>query len=57
MLTDEFRKRIELLGLETEAQKKVIDLITEAEVEFPCLECASKDECENFKWYIKWFKA
>ena len=57
MLTDEFRKRIELLGLEAEAQKKVIDLITEAEVEFPCLECASKDECENFKWYIKWFKA
>ena len=54
-MTGEFRKRIELLGLDEETTKKVIDLVKEAGVEFPCLACPSKDTCENFKWYIKWF--
>lgn len=54
-LTGEFRKRIELLGLNDQAKKKVIDLLKEAGDEFPCLTCPSKDTCENFKWYLKWF--
>jgi hypothetical protein len=54
-MASEFKKRIELLGLNDYEKKKVIDLITEAGEKFPCLECPSKDTCENFKWYIKWF--
>ena len=53
--TGEFRKRIELLGFDEQTKKKVIDLFKEAGDEFPCLACPSKDTCENFKWYIKWF--
>lgn len=51
----EFKKRIESLGLDIEAQKKVFAVIDEASNEYPCLACPSKDTCENFTWYIKWF--
>jgi len=54
-LTGGFVKRVELLGLDKETTKKVIDLVKEGGDEFPCLACSSKDTCENFKWYIKWF--
>jgi hypothetical protein len=54
-MTDEFRKRIELSMLDEETKKKVLGLIKEAGKEFPCLGCPSKDTCENFKWYSKWF--
>ena len=55
MLTSEFRKLVELLGLDVDTKMKVLDLIVEAGKEFPCLQCPSKDTCENFKWYVKWF--
>ncbi len=54
-MTSEFKRRIELLGLDKENKKKVTELIEEAGKEFPCLACPSKDTCENFKWHIKWF--
>ncbi len=54
-MTKEFKKRIELLELDDKNKKKVLKLIEEAGREFPCLVCPSKDSCENFKWYIKWF--
>ena len=54
-MADNFRKRVEFLGLDEENKKKVIDLIEEAGREFPCLACPSKDTCKNFKWYKKWF--
>ena len=54
-MVGEFRNRVELLGLDEQTKKKVIDLIMEAGEEFPCLACPSNDTCENFKWYIKWF--
>ena len=54
-MSNEFEKRIDSLNLE-EGDKKVIrNLIIEAGKEFPCLKCPSKDECENFKWFVKWF--
>jgi hypothetical protein len=55
-LTSEFTRRLELLGLDEQTKKKLADLIAEAGAEFPCLACPSNDTCENFKWYIKWFK-
>jgi hypothetical protein len=51
----EFKERIRLLGLDDASEKKVIDLIQEAAKEYSCLACPSKDTCENFKWYVKWF--
>jgi len=51
----EFKKRIEMLGLDSAAEKKVLDVIKEAGGEYGCLACPSKDTCENFNWYIKWF--
>jgi hypothetical protein len=55
VLASEFRKRVEFLGIDEDAKKKVLDLIVEAGKDFPCLECPSKETCENFKWFIKWF--
>jgi hypothetical protein len=55
-LASQFTKRLELLGLDEQTKKKLADLIAEAGAEFPCLACPSNDTCENFKWYIKWFK-
>jgi hypothetical protein len=54
LLGGELRKRVELLELDAQAKEKIIRLVEEAIEEFPCLACASKDACENFKWYIKW---
>jgi hypothetical protein len=54
-LKGDFMKRVEFLGLDEKTTRKVVDLIKEAGDEFPCLACPSKETCENFKWYIKWF--
>ena len=51
----EFTKRIKTIGLTEEAQSKIEQLINEAANEFPCLSCPSKDECDSFKWFLKWF--
>jgi len=55
VLSGEFKRRIELMGLNEDAKKKIADLVDEAGKEFPCLACPSNDACENFKWYLKWF--
>lgn len=54
-MTNEFEKRIESLGLDRKGEEAIKKLIFEAGKVFPCLNCPSKDECENFKWFIKWF--
>jgi hypothetical protein len=54
-MSGEFKERIRLLGLDDASEKKVIDLIQEAGKQYSCLACPSKDTCENFKWYVKWF--
>ena len=51
----EFNRRIEALGLDEETKQKLIKIIDEAGAEYPCLLCTSNDDCENFKWYLKWF--
>jgi hypothetical protein len=54
-MTNEFEKRIDSLSFDTQDKQEVKKLVIEAGKEFPCLICPSKDECENFKWFIKWF--
>jgi len=54
-MTTEFEKRIKLFNLDNDTTSKLMALITEAGKEFPCQKCPSKDECENYKWFLKWF--
>ena len=51
----EFGRRLKIIGLNEETQSKIEKLIGEAAGEFPCLSCPSKDECNSFKWFLKWF--
>jgi hypothetical protein len=51
----EFGKRMKNIGRDEETQSKIEQLIGEAASEFPCLTCPSKDECNSFKWFLKWF--
>ena len=52
-LTNSFERRTVLLCLDREDEEKIKKLIIEIEKEFPYLSCPSKDECENFKWFVK----
>lgn|GEM_PF-1981675 len=36
-------------------RREVLITVKAAAEEFPCLACASKDECASFKWFLKWF--
>jgi len=38
-----------------ETALKMLSVIKIAGEEFPCLSCGSRDECESFKWFTKWF--
>lgn len=55
-MTNEFERRIEELNFSEATAEKVKQLIAEAGKEFPCLDCPSKNECESFKWFLKWFR-
>ena len=54
-MSGEFKNRIEALGLDEDAKQKVLTVIEEVGSACPCLQCSSKDTCENFQWHIKWF--
>ena len=54
-MSNEFQKRLDLLELDTATLEKIAQIIAEAGKEFPCLSCPSKDDCSNFKWFLKWF--
>jgi hypothetical protein len=53
-LTGEFEKQIKKLCLDSKAEKELIDLLSKATSEDPCMSCESKGGCENFKWHKKW---
>ena len=54
-LTNEFERQLKKLMLDSKTEGKINEIIDVAGREFPCLSCPSKNECENFKWYTKWF--
>ncbi|XES76934.1 MAG: hypothetical protein ACBZ72_12275 [Candidatus Bathyarchaeia archaeon] len=56
-MESEFEKQLSNLQLDNATKTKVLQLITTAGTEFPCLSCPSKDECGSFKWFTKWFGA
>jgi hypothetical protein len=56
-MVNEFERRLGKLGLDKSAEDKVRKLVQEAMQEFPCMSCPSKEDCSNFKWFVKWFAA
>ena len=56
MLPSEFEKQIRKIGLNPQIEKEILDAFNNVGDENPCLGCASKDSCENFKWHKKNFK-
>jgi hypothetical protein len=50
----EFKKQIEQIT-DNKKSDKILSIVKVAGEEFPCLACASKDECGSFKWFTKWF--
>jgi hypothetical protein len=55
MLRGEFAKRIMLLDVDEKTKEELLKMVEEAGAEHPCLACSSNDDCDSFKWYLKWF--
>ena len=51
----EFGKRLKDTINDYVLEQKLAEIISEAANEFPCLTCPSKDECNSYKWFLKWF--
>lgn len=54
-MVSEFRKKLEQLDLKTTMIQNIEEITKVARNEFPCLSCPSNDECNTFKWFLKWF--
>jgi hypothetical protein len=51
----EFEKRLKDIITDPTLKQKIAKIVSEAGSEFPCLSCPSKDECNSYKWFAKWF--
>jgi hypothetical protein len=51
----EFGVRLKSIVMDKALLDKIESLLGEANDEFLCLSCSSKDECSSFKWFLKWF--
>jgi hypothetical protein len=53
VMAGEFERQLK--QIKPEDLEKVLALLNSAGKEFPCLSCASGDECATFQWFVKWF--
>jgi hypothetical protein len=53
----EFEKRFKEIVSDPAIEQKLAEIMSEASSEFPCIACPSKDECNSYKWFLKWFTA
>jgi len=51
----EFEKRFKEITTDPTLEQKLTKIVSEAGNEFPCLSCPSKNECNSYKWFTKWF--
>jgi len=51
----EFEKQIVQMKIGKDQTESFLAVINSPGKEFPCLTCASKDDCGTFKWFLKWF--
>jgi len=49
----EFEKQIDQMKIGKDQTETFLAVINSAGKEFPCLTCASKDDCGTFKWFLK----
>ena len=56
-MSGEIEKQVEEILEEKTTFERISRIIDVAGREFPCLTCASRDECGSFKWFTKWFGA
>ena len=54
-MESEFERQFGALPLDVATRAKIKRIVESAGKEFPCLSCPSKDECNSFKWFTKWF--
>jgi hypothetical protein len=54
-MENEFEKQLSALQLDATTKSKILQIIQSAGGEFPCLSCPSKDDCNSFRWFTKWF--
>jgi hypothetical protein len=54
-MSTEFEKRFDDTINDSVPEQKLAEIVSEAASEFPCLSCPSKDECNSYKWFLKWF--
>ena len=54
-MTAEFERKTKEIIKDPVVEQKLAKIISEAGSEFPCLSCPSKDECNSYKWFLKWF--
>lgn len=55
IMVAEFEKQLSQFALDDAAKAKIVQMISDAGKEYPCLSCPSKDDCASFKWFLKWF--
>jgi hypothetical protein len=55
-MTGEFERQLKQMKLGDEVTERIVKMINAAGDGFPCLSCVSKANCDNFKWFIKWFR-
>ncbi|MBN1358526.1 hypothetical protein JW988_07135 [Candidatus Bathyarchaeota archaeon] len=51
----ELERKIKEIIKDPKAEQKLSETISEAGTEFPCLSCPSKNECNSYIWFLKWF--
>ncbi len=54
-MSPELERKIKEIIKDPETEQRLGEIISEAGNEFPCLSCPSKDECNSYKWFLKWF--
>ena len=54
-MSAEFERKIKEITMDPAVMQKLAEIVSEAGTEFPCLSCPSKEECNSYKWFAKWF--
>ena len=54
-MESEFEDQLSKLKLDAATKSQILQIINGAGAEFPCLSCPSKEDCNSFKWFTKWF--
>jgi len=54
-MENEFERQLNPLNLDAKTKQQIMNITNTAGKEYPCVSCPSKDECNSFKWFIKWF--